>query len=272
MLSFSIIQTMKTKVGFIMYNTEYHVHTNGSSWTQTQALCHYAMLILNVLSSLLNHLPDITSEGGKDLSNLTSEDMIISHFLDLASWIVSGWQWLIALSLLPDTRARQKSHSKWPKCPRDKGWPYHKQGWEWVLCFMTTSASGCWCQRLINTPIVLSVFFFPLKESANQNKWPNAFHICICLVFTWAQTKSIHTYWWKPLLIFYLSLGLLSGKKKSGSFSIIKGGDYRKSNPKVNNSNSLLQVHIEWCSFSQQRCIKHLFYANPSEDINMNKT
>lgn len=58
---------------------------NGSSRTQTQALCHYAMLILSVLSSLLNCLPDITSKGGKDLSNLASEDMRISHFLDLAS-------------------------------------------------------------------------------------------------------------------------------------------------------------------------------------------
>lgn len=66
--------------------------------------------------------------------------------------------------------------------------------------------------------------------------------------------------------------GFAFWKKKLGSFSIIKGSDYRKSNLKVNNSNSLLQVHIEWCSFSQQRCIKHLFYADPPEDINMNKT
>lgn len=82
------------------------VQVNGSAWTQTQALCLYAMLILNGLNSFLNHLPDFASKGGKDLSNLTSEDMIVSHFLDLASWIVSGWQWLIALSLLPNTRAR----------------------------------------------------------------------------------------------------------------------------------------------------------------------
>ena len=61
------------------------MQVNGSSWTQTQALCHYAMLIFNVLNFLLNHPTDITSKGGKDLSNLTSEDMIISHFLDLAS-------------------------------------------------------------------------------------------------------------------------------------------------------------------------------------------
>lgn len=187
------------------------MQVNGSSWTQTQALCHYAMLIFNVLNFLLNHPTDITSKGGKDLSNLTSEDMIISHFLDLASWIVSGWQWLIALSLLPNTRARQKFHSKWLKCPRDKEWPYHEQGWEWVLHLMTSGASSCWCQRLINTPMVLTVF---CKESAKiQNKWPNTFHICVCLVFTWAQTTSFHTYWWKPVLIFYLSLGLLSEKK-----------------------------------------------------------
>lgn len=59
---------------------------------------------------------------------------------------------------------------------------------------------------------------------------------------------------------------------KSSLFSVIKGSDYRKSNPKVNNSNSLLQVFIERCSFSQQRRIKHLLYANPSEDTNMNKS
>lgn len=33
----------------------------------------------------------------------------------------------------------------------------------------------------------------------------------------------------------------------------------------------MLQVCFEWCSSFQQRCIKHLFYANPSEDTNMNK-
>lgn len=61
-------------------------------------------------------------------------------------------------------------------------------------------------------------------------------------------------------------------KKKAGSFSVIKVSDYRKSNPKVNSSNSLLQVCIEWCLFFQQRCIKYLFCANPSEDTNVNKT
>jgi hypothetical protein len=34
-------------------------------------------------------------------------------------------------------------------------------------------------------------------------------------------------------------------EKKAGSFSLIKDSDYRKSNPKDNNRNSLLQVYIQ---------------------------
>lgn len=49
-----------------------------------------AIMHLQALSNLVYNLRGITPGGEKDLSNLTSEDRRISHFLDLASWVVKG--------------------------------------------------------------------------------------------------------------------------------------------------------------------------------------
>lgn len=54
------------------------------------AIMQAAPLLLQALSNLVYSLRGITPGGGKDLSNLTSEDRRISHFLDLASWVVKG--------------------------------------------------------------------------------------------------------------------------------------------------------------------------------------
>lgn len=134
-----------------------HTGVDGGYWIQQHSgsvpLHHVAPNALGSLSPNRDY-----SQRRKWFIKQNSEDMKISHFSDLASWIAS-WVAVVDGSVtVANTTARQKFHSKWPKCPVEREMTLSQMGKEKVLCLWLLMAKVLWISWNVPPTWVLMEF------------------------------------------------------------------------------------------------------------------